>query len=78
MQEDIICYCGNVNRETIENAIKKGAKSLDDIRWSTNACKDNKCKETHPKGECCEHEIKKMIVEIHGDIEGPKCSCCGL
>lgn len=77
MKEDIICYCRMVSRETIEKAIIDGAKSLDDIRWSTEACKDNRCAVTHPKGECCEHQIKKMIIAYHGEIQGPRCSCCG-
>ena len=77
MKDPIVCYWANVSRETIEKAIKDGAKSIEDIRWSTHACKDNKCKEKNPKGVCCEHEIKQMIIDHHGDIEGPKCSCCG-
>jgi len=77
MSEQIICYCRNVSRETIEKAIKDGAKSLDDIRWSTEACKENNCKDKHPEGISCEHEVKKMIIAHHGEIQGPKCSCCG-
>ncbi|TLX71129.1 NAD(P)H-nitrite reductase [Labilibacter sediminis] len=77
MQEDIICYCRQVSRETIEKAIKNGAKSIEDIRWSTEACKDNKCADKHPNGKGCEHQVKQMIIAHHGDIQGPKCSCCG-
>ncbi|WP_289053799.1 (2Fe-2S)-binding protein [Carboxylicivirga marina] len=78
MKNDIICYCRNVKRETVEIAIKNGAKSLDDIRWSTDACKGEKCKDLHPNGEGCEHAVKQMIIACHGEIQGPKCSCCGL
>jgi len=75
MQEDIICYCRRVSRATVQQAIEKGAKSLEDIRWSTDACKDNQCEKKHPKGISCEEEVKQMIMEYHGHIEGPKCSC---
>ena len=77
MKEDIICYCRQVSRKSIEKAIKEGAKSLEDIRWSTEACKGDACKDLHPNGEGCEHEVKQMIIAHHGQIEGSTCSCCG-
>ncbi|WP_075589665.1 bacterioferritin-associated ferredoxin [Labilibacter marinus] len=73
---DIVCYCGNVDRETLAKVIKDGAKSIEDIRWITAACKDNRCATTNPKGVCCEDEIKAMIVAEHGCIED-YCTCCG-
>lgn len=76
MTQDIVCYCGNVSRGALEVAIKAGAKSIEDIRWNTNACKDNRCKQTNPSGKCCEDEIKQMIRDIHGCLDD-QCSCCG-
>lgn len=79
MSEDIICYCHNVSRATIQEAIeKRNAKSLEDIRWTTDACKDHKCEEMHPKGICCEDEVKHMITQFHGKLVEPEstCSCC--
>ncbi len=34
---EIICRCNNVSRETIENCIKEGAKTLNEIFDSTSA-----------------------------------------
>lgn len=73
---DIICPCKSVTKFEVEKAIKNGAKSIEDIRWNTNACKDNKCHEKHPNGISCEEEIKQLIKAEHGCVED-NCSCCG-
>ena len=37
MEKEIVCYCSNVSKETILDAIKNGAKNLQDI----SACPSN-------------------------------------
>ena len=79
MKDDIICFCRNVSRADIQEAIeKRGAKSILDIQWTTEACKDHKCGKVHPEGTSCEDEVKKMIVAHHGHCVEPEktCSCC--
>lgn len=63
MQSEIICYCSNVNREKILEAIANGAKSLQDIRNMTGACTLGKCKELSPTKKCCSANIIKILNE---------------
>ena len=63
MQSEIICYCSNVNREKILEAIANGAKSLQDIRNMTGACTLGKCKELSPTKKCCSYNIIKILNE---------------
>jgi len=63
MQNEIICYCSNVNREKILEAIANGAKSLQDIRNMTGSCTLGKCKELSPTKKCCSTNIIKILNE---------------
>lgn len=72
---EIICYCKNISKSQIVDAIKNGAKNLKDIQQATTACTDNKCKEMNPKGRCCSIEIMQIFKEM--DIQSnSKCECC--
>ena len=48
----IICYCKNVTKAEMEQAIEKGAKTLGDIQNMTGACIGGQCKELNPLGRC--------------------------
>ena len=63
MQNEIICYCSNVSKGKIIEAIGKGAKSLQDIRDMTGACTLGKCKELSPIKKCCSANIIKILNE---------------
>jgi hypothetical protein len=60
-ENKIICYCSNVSKNEILNAIKNGAKTLDDIRKVTNACTISKCKEMNPNKRCCSGDILNIL-----------------
>lgn len=45
-----VCYCSKADEVQIINAIKKGAKTLEDIKLMTGACTLGKCRELHPEG----------------------------
>lgn len=62
-EEKIICYCSNVSKKEIVDAILSGAKSLDDIRRITKACTVGRCKELSPTKRCCSPEIMKILEE---------------
>jgi len=57
MEEDIrfapettmVCYCSNVTKGEILNAIRQGAKDINDIRSMTGACTVGRCKELSPR-----------------------------
>ena len=63
MKDEIICYCSNVSKNKIIEAIKNGAKSLQDIRDATGACTVGRCKELSPRKKCCSSEIVKLLNE---------------
>lgn len=63
VQNEIICYCSNVSREKILEAMANGAKSLQDIRDMTGACTLGKCKELSPTKKCCSTNIIKILNE---------------
>ena len=63
MQNEIVCYCSNVSKGKILEAIANGAKSLQDIRDMTGACTLGKCKELSPIKKCCSSNIIKILNE---------------
>lgn len=69
--KETICFCKDVTKEEIENAIQNGAKTLKDVQNMTSACTGNLCKELNPKGVCCSSDILPMLPEAP-----KKCSCC--
>ncbi|ACQ54542.1 (2Fe-2S)-binding protein [Clostridium botulinum] len=48
-----VCICKNINRLTIKNAIKSGARTVEEVRKATGAgtgaCKGNRCTYTIEK-----------------------------
>ena len=63
MQDEIVCFCSNVSKQKILEAIQGGAKSLQDIRDMTGACTLGRCKELSPKKRCCSTDIIKILDE---------------
>lgn len=69
----IICYCKNISEAEIKEAIKNGAKTLQDIQQNTGACTGNQCKTMNPSGKCCSTEINQLLNQSE---TGQNCSCC--
>jgi NAD(P)H-nitrite reductase large subunit len=61
--DEIICYCSNISRATILEAIDNGARSLQDIRTMTTACTKGRCQEFHPEKRCCAPDILKILQD---------------
>ena len=55
MEDKIICECMNVSYEDIKNAVKEGAKTLDDIKEATEA--GTIC-------GACEDDIQEVLDEL--------------
>ncbi len=49
--EEIVCYCSNVTKGEIVDALDKGARTLADIQEMTGACTIGNCKEKNPSGK---------------------------
>ena len=61
--DEIVCWCSNVSKQSILDAIQNGARSMDDIRRMTGACTVGRCKELSPRGRCCSIEIR-ILLEV--------------
>lgn len=59
--DEIVCWCSNVSKQSILHAIQNGARSMDDIRRVTDACKVGRCKDLSPRGRCCSIEIQILL-----------------
>ncbi len=62
---EIICRCNEVSRETIENAIKNGCKTMNEIFDKTNAG-------VGPCGGTCRRKIVPMLEHYLETQEFPK------
>lgn len=47
-EDEMICYCSNVTRGQIIEALENGTKNLNDIRKMTGACSLRQCKTLSP------------------------------
>ncbi len=70
--EQIICYCSNVSKAQIIDAIRGGARTLQDIREMTSACTIGNCKVMSPKKRCCSPDIMAILDEF---IPRPSAGC---
>ena len=71
---EMVCYCKEVDKATIVEAINNGAETLKDIQSKTTACTGNECKVKNPSGKCCSGDINELL-KIYGNINN-SCSCC--
>jgi len=62
---DLICYCKEVDKKSIVKAIRNGSLSLKDVKVATSACTGSECKEKNPNRRCCSNEINQLI-QIYG------------
>lgn len=70
--QTIVCYCMNVNKQTIVSAIQSGANSVKQIQQATGACTGNRCKELNPSWRCCHLDIIELL-NFYGDNSGTSC-----
>jgi len=59
--DDYICYCLEVDKRTIVEAIQNGTHSLKSIKEKTNACMGDACATLNPNKRCCSKEIKQLL-----------------
>ena len=59
--DEFVCWCSRVNKETILAAKAWGAATLEQIRVMTGACTVGRCKELSPRGRCCSMEIEALL-----------------
>lgn len=62
--EETVCWCSSVSKQSIVDAIFEGAKNREDIRRMTGACTLGQCKELSPRSRCCSKEIKMLLDAV--------------
>ena len=58
-----VCYCSNLTRGEIKNAVNNGCKSIDDVQNFTKKDITGLCEERNPLGKCCRNVFLKTISE---------------
>jgi len=59
--DELVCWCAGVSAKGIRDAVKNGARTLEDIREATGACIKGDCKNSNPRGRCCSVEIMRFL-----------------
>ena len=57
-----ICYCSGLTRGEINSAVKKGCKTIRDIKKYTGKSTSGHCNERNPLGKCC-REVFQMTIK---------------
>lgn len=47
--EELVCYCSQVSKGEILATVRAGAKTLEEIKEATGACREGRCKELSPR-----------------------------
>jgi hypothetical protein len=74
-----ICYCSNLTRGEIQNAVKNGCKTIDDVQNYTKKDITGFCEERNPLGKCCRNVFLKTIKDTGIDLtntNSEECKCC--
>lgn len=58
-----ICYCSNLTKKEIFNAVKDGCRTIDDVQNYTGKNITGKCLTENPLGKCCRNVFLKAIED---------------
>ena len=59
--DGFICYCSELTRGEIKNAVKNGHQTIADVRKYTGKNITGQCAEKNPSGKCCGNEFLREI-----------------
>lgn len=62
-----ICYCSNLTKQQIVQAVRTGHKTIDAVRQATGALITGRCLTENPTGRCCHKVFQQTIDETAGD-----------
>ena len=69
--ETLVCFCSQVSKGTVLEAIQNGASDVKSIQERTQAGVGGRCKELNPRGRCC-HPDLKALLKIYGEKDEEK------
>ena len=81
--DELVCYCREVPKAAIVNAVARGARSVEQVAAVTTACTGRWCKEVNPRQRCCSAEIEALVEcysggSISSSEDGARDDCgCG-
>lgn len=65
-----VCYCGNVTKGQIVQAVVAGNRTFAQLRRATGACpEDNDCATNNPSGRCCAPEVMALLKSQVPDMQ---------
>jgi bacterioferritin-associated ferredoxin len=71
-----ICYCSDLTRGEIKNAVRQGMRTIDDVQRFTQKNITGLCEERNPLGKCCRNVFLKTISDNNVFEQDSKCCCC--
>jgi len=66
-----VCYCSNLTRGEIKEALVKGYTTVAEIRKYTGKNITGKCLTENPTGKCCHQAFAEEIARYSGKDNGP-------
>ena len=69
-----ICYCSNLTRKEIKEAVVKGYTTITEIRNYTDKNITGNCLTENPTGRCCHRALNEEISKY--SVENHKSNCC--
>lgn len=64
-----ICYCAHLTRGEIIEAVKKGCKTIIEVRELTRKTTTGKCRRKNPSGTCCHKTLQELIHKTKTSIQ---------
>ena len=58
-----ICYCSDLTRGEIKNAVKKGKRTISEVQKFTQKNITGLCEERNPLGKCCRNVFLKTTSD---------------
>jgi bacterioferritin-associated ferredoxin len=58
-----VCYCSELTRGEIKDAVKNGKKTIDEVQAFTKKNITGYCEEHNPLGKCCRNVFLRTIAE---------------
>jgi hypothetical protein len=56
-----VCYCSDLTRADVEDAVKNGSLTIDDVQEYTKKNITGNCKKENPLGQCCRNVFIQAI-----------------
>ena len=73
--EEVVCYCSNVTKGDIIDAVAEGAETLEQVSTFNNAGSGTDCALKNPSGKCCREDIQAVLDIYVAAVKGVQEGC---